>query len=135
MDSDDVKAFDSENDALFEAFSRILFNQSDSSILQLFGFSNQRTEEAKQFYQWLESTKGELAGKTMMQSTLEATPALKYQLLSIFRHELQLANQTGSMTPQAVNGAVQRTMLRLGANFKIENQKSRFFFSYSCCTC
>ena len=123
MDSDDVKAFDSENDALFEAFSRILFNQSDSSILQLFGFSNQRTEEAKQFYQWLESTKGELAGKTMMQSTLEATPALKYQLLSIFRHELQLQNQTGTMTPQAVNGAVQRTMLRLGANFKIENQR------------
>ena len=58
-----------------------------------------------------------------MQSTLEATSALKYQLLSIFRHELQLQNQTGTMTPQAVNGAVQRTMLRLGANFKIENQR------------
>ena len=27
------------------------------------------------------------------------------------------------MTPQAVNGAVQRTMNRLGANFKIETQK------------
>lgn len=123
MEEKDVQAFDNENDALFEAFTRILFNQSDSSILQLFGFNNVRTEEAKQFYQWLESTKGELAGKNMVASTLEATPALKYQLLSIFRHEIQIAGQTGRMTPQAINGAVQRTMNRLGANFKIETQK------------
>lgn len=118
----DYKDIEDNNDALFQAVMKLTFDQDRSFGLEYwFGGNDSANEE--RFNQWLSSQKDANAAVTLATNAFSASPNLKYQILSLFRHEVVTAASSGMFDANALNGAVQRTWNRLSDSVSIEFEK------------
>lgn len=118
----DYKEIEDNNDALFQAVMKLTFDQDRSFGLEYwFGGNDSANEE--RFNQWLSSQKDANAAVTLATNAFSASPNLKYQVLSLFRHEVVTAASSGMFDANALNGAIQRTWNRLNDSVSIEFEK------------
>lgn len=118
----DYKEMEDDNDALFEAVMRLTFSQgNDMTLAYIFG--SPESANLERFNQWQSQQSDAMAGVNMAMNGFSASPNLKYQILSIFRHEVVTAASSGMFDSSSLNGAVQRTWNRLSDTVKIEFEK------------